>query len=103
MLLLEDVKTVFEAQGSQFVPRVDHAQWHNAAEEHTAAEPYPPGFVYEDVLEFLLEVFKYAYFGRNGKNFQGRDDKTLGEEEKKLGEKNMKDVQLVIAKIVEND
>ena len=48
----------------QFVPNVNasgtyEVQW------------FPPGFIYEDILEFLLEVFRMAYRGRQGRDVKG--------------------------------
>ena len=39
-----------------FVPRIDHSEWNPGEAEGT-----PPGFIYEDIMEFLMEIFSKSF------------------------------------------
>ena len=63
----------------------------------------PPGYVHEDIIEFVLPIIKRAYYAEHGLDFDGQPDPDSDIHSKAMGKQNTKDALDLILPILEGD
>ena len=61
--LLVQINKIVSEMTEVFLPRIDAGEWDPDTIEN---ESYPPGYIYEDILEFFIELLNIAFYKKKG-------------------------------------
>ena len=84
-----------------FQPRVKKSDWSPVpgGSERDDTEMYPPGYVYEDIVDFYLSIFRIAYLGQKGLDANAEVDKNATDKTKEQATANQAETRKLIISV----
>ena len=86
--VLASIAELHNKYQAKYFPRIPKADFFQNFDVNDA-NYFPPGFVYEDIVEFLSKIYKIAFNGKEGKFLDGTINPSATEKTKALATKNM--------------
>lgn len=96
--LVGNMNLLAYSANDNFEPRVLKAEW-----QRGNPSALPPGYVYEDIIEFVLPIMERAHLTEYGLRSDGKPDLTASVESKALGTQNAKEALDLIFPIISGD